>query len=71
MGIVSLGVGYQQKLDFFFHCFIVCCGREAEYELVDRSVSVLWIMSGALLLGEVNMFKSVNDCEKGCYALTT
>jgi hypothetical protein len=28
---------------------------------------VLWIVSGALLLGAVDLFKSVDDFMKGCY----
>jgi hypothetical protein len=32
---------------------------------MDRSASVLWIVSGSLLLGAVDLFKSVNDCAKG------
>jgi hypothetical protein len=32
---------------------------------MDRSASVLWIVSGSLLLGAVDLFKSVNDCVKG------
>jgi hypothetical protein len=32
---------------------------------MDRSASMLWIMSGALLLGAVDLFKSVNDYAKG------
>jgi hypothetical protein len=50
MGPVSLVAGYQQKLDFF-PLFIGCCGREVGYGSTDRSAVVLWILSGALLLG--------------------
>jgi hypothetical protein len=35
----------------FPHCFIDCCGREAGYGPVDWLAVVLWIVSGALLLG--------------------
>jgi hypothetical protein len=35
----------------FSHCFIDCYGREAGYGPVDQSADVLWIVSGALLLG--------------------
>jgi hypothetical protein len=41
---------HQQKLGFS-PLFFGCSGREAEYELIDQSDSVLWIGSGALLLG--------------------
>jgi hypothetical protein len=50
MGPVSLVVDYQQELDFSPLLF-GCCGREAGYGSTDRMVVVLWIMSGALLLG--------------------
>jgi hypothetical protein len=44
---------------------IGCCGKEAGYRPADQSVSVLWIMSGALLLRSVDLFKSIDDCVKG------
>jgi hypothetical protein len=50
MGPVSLVVGCQQVLDFSPLLF-GCCGREAGYGPVDRMTVVLWIVSGALLLG--------------------
>jgi hypothetical protein len=50
MGPVSLVVGCQQELDFSTLIF-GCCGREAGYGPTDRMVVVLWIVSGALLLG--------------------
>jgi hypothetical protein len=50
MGPVSLVVGCQQELNFSPLLF-GCCGREAGYGLADRLVIVLWIVSGALLLG--------------------
>jgi hypothetical protein len=50
MGTVSLVVGCQQELDFSPLLF-GCCGREARYGPADRMTVVLWIVSGALLLG--------------------
>jgi hypothetical protein len=50
MGPVSLVVDCQQELDFSALLFS-CCGREAGYGSADRMVVVLWIVSGALLLG--------------------
>jgi hypothetical protein len=50
MGPVSLVVGCQQEFDFSPLLF-GCCGREAGYGLTDRTTVVLWIVSGALLLG--------------------
>jgi hypothetical protein len=50
MGPVSLVVGCQQELDFSPLLF-GCCGREAGYGPVNRMAVVIWIMSGALLLG--------------------
>jgi hypothetical protein len=50
MGPVNLVVGCQQELDFsplLFDCY----GREVGYGPADRMVIVLWIVSGALLLG--------------------
>jgi hypothetical protein len=70
MGPVNLVVGCQQKLNFT-HCFIDFCGRETRYGPTNRSVSILLIVSGALLLGAVDLFESVDDSAKGCYALTT
>jgi hypothetical protein len=49
MGQVSLVVCCQQMFDFL-HCFIGWLGRETGYGLTDRSVGVLWIVSGALFL---------------------
>jgi hypothetical protein len=50
MGLVSLVVSCQQELDFSPLPF-GCCGREAGYGPTDRMAVVLWIVSGALLLG--------------------
>jgi hypothetical protein len=50
MGLVSLVVSCQQELDFFPLLFN-CCGREAGYGPTYRMDVVLWIVSGALLLG--------------------
>jgi hypothetical protein len=50
MGPVSLVVGCQQELGFSPLLF-GCCGREAGYGPADRMIVVLWIVSGALLLG--------------------
>jgi hypothetical protein len=41
------------------HCFYDCLGRETEYEPMDRSVGVLWIVSGALFLGAVTLLISI------------
>jgi hypothetical protein len=70
MGPVSLVAGCQHKLDFFSLLHWLFWEREAGYGPVNRSVVVLWIMSGALLLGAVDLFKSVDDFVKGCYVLT-
>jgi hypothetical protein len=50
MDSVSLVVGYQHELNFSPLLF-GCCGREAEYGPADQMTVVLWIVSGALLLG--------------------
>jgi hypothetical protein len=50
MGLVSLVVGCQQELDFS-PLLCGCCGREARYRPADQTAVVLWIVSGALLLG--------------------
>jgi hypothetical protein len=50
MGPVSLVVGCQQELDFSPLLFSYC-GREAEYGPTNQMAVVLWIVSGALLLG--------------------
>jgi hypothetical protein len=50
MGLVSLVVICQQELDFSPLLFGYC-GREAGYGPADRMAVVLWIVSGALLLG--------------------
>jgi hypothetical protein len=50
MGLVSLVVVCQQELDFPSLLF-GCCGREDGYGPTDRMAVVLWIVSGALLLG--------------------
>jgi hypothetical protein len=50
MGLVSLVVGCQQELDFS-PLLYRCCGREAGYGPAYRMAVVLWIVSGALLLG--------------------
>jgi hypothetical protein len=50
MSPVSLVVGSQQELDFSLLLFD-CCGREARYGPTDRMAVVLYIVSGALLLG--------------------
>jgi hypothetical protein len=50
MGPVSLVVGCQHELDFSPLLFD-CCEREAGYGPMDRMAVVLWIVSGALLLG--------------------
>jgi hypothetical protein len=36
----------------------------------DQIAVELWIVSGALLLGSVDLYKSVDGFTKGCYALT-
>jgi hypothetical protein len=51
MGPVSLVVECQQKLNFS-PCFIGYYGREVGYGPADRSAGVLWIVSGAPLLGD-------------------
>jgi hypothetical protein len=70
MGLVSLVVSCQQKVDFP-HYFIGCCWREAGYGPTNQSAGVLWIVSGALLLGVVDLFKFVDNCMKSCYMWTT
>jgi hypothetical protein len=50
MGPVSLVVSCPQELTFP-HCSLAVCGREAGYGPMDRMAGVLWIVSGALLLG--------------------
>jgi hypothetical protein len=50
MSLVSLVAGYQQKLDFS-PVLLGYSGREAGYNPTDRSVGVLWVGSGTLLLG--------------------
>jgi hypothetical protein len=50
VGPVSLVVGCQHELDFS-PLLLCCCGREAGYGPVDQMAVVLWIVSGALLLG--------------------
>jgi hypothetical protein len=53
MGPTSLVVSCQQKLDSPPpHCFIAYYGREARYGTADRSAVMLWIGTGALLLGQ-------------------
>jgi hypothetical protein len=70
MGPVSLVAGFNQSLSFP-HCLIGCCGREARYGPTNQTTVELWIVSGALLLGVVDLYNSVDDFVKGCYALTT
>jgi hypothetical protein len=70
MGRVSLVAGCQQKI-VFSHYLIGCCGREAWYGPTDQTVIELWIVSGALLLRPVDLYKSVGDFTKGYYALIT
>jgi hypothetical protein len=41
------------------------------YGPMDQMVVELWIVSGALLLGVVDLYKYVDDFIKGCYVLTT
>jgi hypothetical protein len=47
MGPVSLVAGYQHMLGFAPGWL----GRETGYRPTDRSIDVLWIVSGALFLG--------------------
>jgi hypothetical protein len=50
MDPINLIVSHRQELGLR-PCFISWFGREAGYGPVDRSVGVLWIVSGALFLG--------------------
>jgi hypothetical protein len=50
MSPVNLVADCQQKF-VFPHCLIGCYGREAGYGPTNRSVVVLWVGLGALLLG--------------------
>jgi hypothetical protein len=69
MGTISLIVDYQQELDFF-PLFFGYCEREVGYGPTDRMAVVLWVVSGAFFSGAVDLFKSIDDCIKGCYMWT-
>jgi hypothetical protein len=52
----------------FLHCFIGWLGRETGYGPVDRSASVLGIVSEALFLGAVTPSNSVSgSCKVATY----
>jgi hypothetical protein len=66
MGPVNL-VAYCWWVFDFLHCFIGWLGRETGYGPVDRSASVLGIVSEALFLGSSD---SVHLCQRlvqGCH----
>jgi hypothetical protein len=69
MGPVSIVACRQQNLGFSL-LLLGCSGREARYGPADWSVSVLWVGREPFFLEAVDMFKSVSDYVKGCYALT-
>jgi hypothetical protein len=48
----------------FLHCFICWLGRETGYGPADRSVDVLWIVSGAFFSRAVTLSSTVDDVRR-------
>jgi hypothetical protein len=66
MGSVSI-VACCQKMFGFLHCFIGWLRREIGYGPADRSVDVLWIVSGALSLRSSDSVQLYQWLVKGCH----
>jgi hypothetical protein len=69
MGPVSLVVGCQQELTFS-HCSLAAVGEKLGTDLWIGWPSCCGLCREPFLSGAVDLFKSVDDCIKGCYIWT-
>jgi hypothetical protein len=70
VGPVSLVVGCQQELTFP-HCSLAVVGEKLGTDPRIGRPSCCGLCQEPFFSGAVDLFKSVDDCMKGCYMWTT